>query len=94
MADRYQSAVTSVLTLGAATVFTHGLTAGGAQVAPDQVLVSFLHGSSIGANSVRWQATTAVATLTLDQPLNPAGAPSAVTCRIDFLFWHSQQGGR
>lgn len=93
MADRYHNATTVVLTAGTERAWTHGLTAGGAQVAPDEVIATFEHGASIGANSVRvTNKGTNVCSVLLDKEINPTGSPVAITCRLDAVYWHSQFG--
>lgn len=95
MADRYQSAVTVIMTAGAERAVTHGLTEGGNSVAPDEVIATFEHGASIGANSVRVTSKgTLVVSVILDKEVNPSGSPLAITCRLDCIRWHSAVGGR
>lgn len=93
MADRYHNATTLVLTAGTERAWTHGLTAGGAQVAPDEVNASYEHGASIGANCVRVTNKGAnVCSVILDKEINPTGSPIAITVRLDAVYWHSLAG--
>lgn len=93
MGDRYHNSTTAVLTSGVEAAWTHGLTAGGQQVAPDEVVATFEHGASIGANSVRvTNKGTAVCSVILDKEINPTGSPVAITVRLDAIYWHSVDG--
>ena len=94
MADRYHSSQTMLMTAGAERGWTHGITVGGADTAPDEVIPVIESGASVGAVSVRItnKGTTTASAILDSETIPGSGGARTASVRYDSIYWHSHFG--